>query len=335
MLSILTLFFAISSGLSVSAQSLTEYFTFATSKDEVYENDEVRISIIADDMRPEETIAGFRLSVQFDSTKLTFKRADTSSQIQNGTFRYHVNGDTMTGIYVCDGISAPKLTGECITLVFYVNEGAVMGETSVSALIDQVVNWNAEQMASVSSMTSIFTLRPVFTREALLTKLIPDSGELEPVFDPYIQEYTLDVDANVTQVLFDLEAADDGTARVNRKNLGSRGSTTQFIVTVISADQKNKSQYIINVNRGESTTTASKSSSTSRVSGTSGTVTGVTNANTGASGETDTIFYGDRNLYIIGNQMPSYIIYVVLGGAGILMICMVAVIFVIVRKKKK
>ena len=31
---------------------------------------------------------------------------------------------------------------------------------------------------------------------------------------------------------------------------------------------------------------------------------------------TDTIFYGDRNLYIVGNQMPSYFVYMIVGGLG-------------------
>lgn len=342
---VLILFVAVGSRLVVSAQTSTEYFTFVTSKEEVYEKDEVRISILANDVPMDENIAGFRLSVQFDSSKLTFRRADTSSQIQNGTFRYHVNGDTMTGIYVCDGTSAPKLSGECITLVFRVGENAILGETSVSAQIDQMVDWSAEQLASVSSITSIFTLRPEFTREAILTKLVPDHGELEPTFDPYIQEYTLDVEPEVDQVLFELEAADEGTARVNRKNLGKRGSVTQFLVIVTSADGKNKSQYVINVNRGEVTgianTSSGKSNSlrtTSSSSGKSGGTAGIDdgiNEGTAMGTAAETVFYGDRNLYIIGNQMPTYMMYMILGGAGILVLGMAAAIFVIVRKKRK
>jgi len=337
----LILLITMESGWSVSAQISEESFRFVMSTEEAYENDEVRISILANDVQMKENIAGFRLAIQFDSTKLTFKRADTSSQIQNGTFRYHVEGDDMTGIYVCNGISAPKLTGECITVVFQVNDGSVLGETSLSAQIDQMVDWNAEQMPSVSSVTSVVTLLPQFTQEAILTTLIPDHGELDPAFDPYIQEYTLNVNPEVTQVLFELKAADGGTARVNRKNLGARGSMTQFVVTVTSEDKKSKSQYVINVNRGkviETNGTSSGKSSTTRNSGNSGStrksgevsqIDGV--LDTGA----ETIFYGDRNLYVIGSQMSAYVTYIILGGTiGILLICMV-VIAVIARKKRK
>lgn len=335
-----------SSELYVFAQESTEYFTLTTSKEEIAENEEVRISIIANNVDLQENIAGFRLNVKFDSTKLTLKRVDSSSQIQNGTFRYNVNEDNMIGIYVCDGTSAPKLTGECMTLIFRVNDGAVMGDTSVSVQIDQVVDWNAEQMPSVSNLTSIFILKPVFTREAILTKLVPNHGALEPSFDPYIQEYTLNVGAEVDQILFDLEAADEGTARVNRKNLGKQGSTTQFIVTVTSADKKNKSQYIVNVNRGEkegagstssakSSSSKSSSSKSSAKSKTDGTKDEEDKGGNDIGEDTGTIFYGDRNLYIVGNQMPSYVMYMILGGIGILIICIVAAFIVIVRKKKK
>ena len=49
---------------------------------------------------------------------------------------------------------------------------------------------------------------------------------------------------------------------------------------------------------------------------------------------TDTIFYGDRNLYIVGNQMPSYFVYIIVGGLGVCMIGIVIIVLV-VRKKKK
>ena len=32
----------------------------------------------------------------------------------------------MTGIYVCDGTAAPQLTGECMTLIFRVNDDAIL-----------------------------------------------------------------------------------------------------------------------------------------------------------------------------------------------------------------
>lgn len=336
----------ISCGLCVFAAESSDYFTFVTSKNEVFENDEIRISINANNIDLEETIAGFRLNVEYDSTKLTLKRVDTSSQMKSGTFRYNVNEDAMTGVYVCDGKSAPKLSGECLTLVFRVNQGAVMGETSVSAKVDQVVNWNAHQLSSVSSLTSIFTLKPGFTREAVLSELVPNHGTLQPNFDPFIQEYTLNVGSEVDQILFDLKALDGGTARVNRKNLGKQGSVTQFIVTVVSADKKNKSQYIINVNRGAKedtkTTSSGKSSSTkkttsgkSKSSGTVGNYDNGNDNNNGADGSVQTVFYGDRNLYMIGNQMPTYVIYMILGGGAILIICIISAILIMVNKKRK
>ena len=190
----------------IFAQDTEDYFTFTVSKENVLLNDEIRIAVIANELNMNETIAGFRVNVEYDSSKLTLKRVDTSSQVESGTFRYHIAGDTMTGIYVCDGTAAPQLTGECMTLIFRVNEDAFLGETSVSVQIDQVVDWNAEQLPSVSSLTSIFHITPEFTKEAVLTKLIPNQGTLEPAFDPYIQEYFLQVGPEIEQILFELES---------------------------------------------------------------------------------------------------------------------------------
>ena len=320
----------------VFAQDTKDYFSFTTLKEDVLMSDEIRITVTANELDMNETIAGFRLNVEYDSSKLTLKRVDTSSQIESGTFRYHIAGDTMTGIYVCDGTAAPQLTGECMTLIFRVNDNAIFGETSVSIQIDQVVDWNAKQLPSVSSITSIFNIMPEFTKEAVLTKLVPSQGTLEPGFDPYIQEYSLQVGPEAEQILFELEAADGGTAKVNRKNLGKQGSTTQFIITVTSSDKKNKSQYTVNVTRGEKIKeeSSSKSSASSR-SKTSGSTKQTTeqDKNDETLG-TDTIFYGDRNLYIVGDQMPSYFVYMIAGGLGVFIIGIVIIVLV-VRKKKK
>ena len=305
----------------VFAQDTEDYFSFTASKEDVLMNDEIRITVTANELGMNESIAGFRLNVEYDSSKLTLKRVDTSSQIESGTFRYHIAGDTMTGIYVCDGTAAPQLTGECMTLIFRVNDDAIFGETSVSAQIDQVVDWTAKQLPSVSSLTSVFRITPEFTKEAVLTKLVPSQGTLEPEFDPYIQEYSLQVGPEVEQILFELEAADGGTARVNRKNLGKQGSTTQFIITVTSSDKIKEESN-------------SKSSTSGR-----GKTSGLAKQTTeeGIDDETlhtDTIFYGDRNLYIVGNQMPSYFVYIIVGGLGVCMIGIVIIVLV-VRKKKK
>ena len=311
-------------------------YVFAQDTEDYFMNDEIRITVTAKELDMNESIAGFRLNVEYDSSKLTLKRVDTSSQIESGTFRYHIAGDTMTGIYVCDGTAAPQLTGECMTLIFRVNDDAVFGETSVSAQIDQVVDWNAKQLPSVSSITSIFHITPEFTKEAVLTKLVPSQGTLEPEFDPYIQEYSLQVGPEVEQILFELEAADGGAAKVNRKNLGKQGSTTQFMITVTSSDKKNKSQYTVNVTRGEKIKEESNSKSgVSSRNKTSGSTKQT--AEEGINDETlhtDTIFYGDRNLYIVGNQMSSYFVYMIAGGLGVCIIGIVIIVLV-VRKKKK
>ena len=80
-----------------------------------------------------------------------------------------------------------------------------------------MVDWTAKQLPSVSSLTSVFRITPEFTKEAVLTKLVPSQGTLEPEFDPYIQEYSLQVGPEVEQILFELEAADGGNCKSKQK----------------------------------------------------------------------------------------------------------------------
>ena len=323
-------FLCIATGIPVFAQEMQADFTFSASAETVQEGDEVRVAVTAEEFADTMVIAGFRLRAEYDASKLTLKRVDTSSQMQSGTFRYHTSGDGMTGIYVCDGAFAPQLTGECLTLVFRVNQEPVFGETSVSVKMDQLVDWNAVQLPSTFGSTVVFRIAPEFAKEAVLTKLIPNQGVLEPMFDADIQEYSMQVGAEVTEILFDMEAADGATARVNRKNLEKQGSVTQFIITVTSADRKNKSKYTVNVTRGEKVAVGTDTSTTK-----SKTTSSKTENEAQTEDVNRAVYYGDRNLYMIGDQMPSYLIYMIVGGAGVLTAVIVGLVVMLMRKKGK
>ena len=85
--------------------------------------------------------------------------------------------------------------------------------------------------------------------DCTLLVLTPPVGELKPAFDPNIYEYTLEVPFAYQSLEWDVIPADDATVRVNRKNLGAGGSTTDFKFTVTDADGKTKSIYTVHVTR--------------------------------------------------------------------------------------
>lgn len=109
--------------------------------------------------------------------------------------------------------------------------------------------------------------------DARLLSLTPETGTLNPAFDPEVLSYTLTVPYEVTTMTFEAQPVEGASYRVNRKNLGSGGSDTLFTITVTAADGETKTVYQVTVHREEkvsgsaSTTTDSDSSDTSGTSG--------------------------------------------------------------------
>ena len=87
--------------------------------------------------------------------------------------------------------------------------------------------------------------------DARLLSLTPETGTLDPGFDPEVLEYTLTVPYEVASMTFEAQPAEGASYRVNRKNLGGGGSDTLFTVTVTAADRETKRVYQITVHREE------------------------------------------------------------------------------------
>lgn len=318
------------------------YFIFYADKDAVVANDEVRIKVNANANDLAENIAAFRVIVHFDSSKLTFKRADTSSQVQKDAFQYHAQDDEIIGIYACDGKTAPKLLGDCITFVFSVQEGSAIGETIVTAQIDQMVDWGIHKLSTVCSDEVRLQIAPPLSPKALLATLEPVQGTLEPSFSPNIAAYHLNLPSSVTSIEFHASAAEGGTVSINRKTLEKAGTNTVITITVTSADKKSKSQYFVTVSRAAKLTaeaSGSQGRTGSVTSGVSSKKQAVQSATRSASASpaisssqaNEAVNQGDRNLYIVGNQMPAYMV-----GMLVACVCVLvgALAFVVIKKDK-
>ena len=323
------------------------YFTCYADKSAIVSNDEVRIKVNASENNLKENIAAFRITVNFDSTKLTFKRADTSSQVQDEAFQYHAQEDKIIGIYVCDGKTAPKLLGDCITFVFNVKEGASIGETIVSSQIDQIVDWSVHRLGVVCNDDVKLRIEPPLSSNALLSTLAPLQVALEPSFSPNVSTYSLYLPYSATSIEFNATAADDGTVHINRKSLEKAGTNTLITVTVTSADKKSKSQYFITVSRVEKEAAAVSGNQSRTLENQSKTNRASTNAQSkkqvvqnasqeDASSAQETgeqpADGGVRNLYMVGNQMPAYIVGMLL---GIICILIFLLTYLFYKKDKK
>ena len=104
--------------------------------------------------------------------------------------------------------------------------------------------------------------------DSSLLSLTPPVGTLVPAFNPEIFHYTLEVPFSSASLVFDAVPADGATVRVNRKNLGSGGSTVDFSFTVTAEDGVTQSVYTVSVTRlaKESAATAGSTSSSGGIS---------------------------------------------------------------------
>lgn len=85
--------------------------------------------------------------------------------------------------------------------------------------------------------------------EADLLVLRPSAGELEPEFSQDILEYRVEVPYSVEEMSFGMSASPGARVSVNRKNLGSGGSSTPFKLTVTAEDGVTKRVYTVTVHR--------------------------------------------------------------------------------------
>lgn len=302
------------------------YFTFGIDESPASEGDTVRLRIDAN--RMDDPAAGFRIRVGYDGDLLEYTGTETSSRIGSGTFQINPDGDPIYGVYVCDTSKgyAPSLSGNIISFVFRVREGARGEDTDLSVSIDQICNFDAEQLSLTCSGELPLRIDPGLSSEAALESLEPLVGTLEPEFSREVYQYALRVGYEVDSVEFRADAADGGTVKISRKTLNRAGTQTQIVVTVTAEDGKTKALYTVTVERAARPETSAAGSGPVSGGGPeeeSRAASGAGQGNTeegrqssvpaGASpvsrkenaGEAETV---TRNLYFVGNRMPEYLV---------------------------
>jgi len=331
----------------VSAQAAAiPYFTYSLDKSSAARGELVKLQINAEQVP--DTAAGFRIKIAYNAAALSFVRTETSSQIKSGTMVTNSTSNPICSVYVCnvDQGAAPELSGNIISFVFQVKDSASAGDTSIGAHIDQVCNYAAKQLDVDIAENLTVSVKPPKAEpsdEAALAGLEPYQGKLVPEFSPDVYQYRMYVNDNVESVEFYARAEEGGSVKINRKSLFKAGTETPIVATVTSADKQNKAQYVILVSRadkpGAATAVNSGSPSvterTSRPAKTVSEQTGFAGKETAADAadgpdglpEAPDNFtqsqqqavqtavqpsantsHADRNIYIIGNQMPVYLV---------------------------
>ena len=225
------------------------YFTFRLDESSAAGGDAVRLCIEAN--RMENPAAGFRIRLSYDSDFLEFSGTETSSRIGSGTFQINPDGDPIYGVYVCDTQKgyAPSLSGNIISFVFRVRDGAPKTSTELSVCIDQICDFSAEQLNLTCGGNLTLKITSGLSGKAGLDSLEPLAGTLEPEFSPDVYSYAMRVGYDVDSVKFRADAAEGGTVKVSRKSLNAAGTQTRITVTVTAEDGKTKELYTVTVSR--------------------------------------------------------------------------------------
>lgn len=241
--------------LRIPAHAATvPYFTYSVDKPSVVRGELVKLQINAGQVP--DTAAGFRMRVGYNAAALGFVRTETSSQIKSGTMVTNSVSNPICSVYVCnvDQGAAPQLSGNIISFVFQVKDGAASGDTVINAHIDEVCNYAAKQLDVDIEENLTVSIEPPEEEpsdEASLSRLAPYNGELVPEFSPDVYQYRLSVDYTVESVEFYARAEEGGTVKINRKSLFKPGTDTPIVATVKSADKANQVQYVVLVSRAE------------------------------------------------------------------------------------
>ncbi|TQI67086.1 cadherin-like beta sandwich domain-containing protein [Clostridium sp. KNHs216] len=331
--------------LRIPAHAATvPYFTYSVDKPSAARGELVKLQINAGQVP--DTAAGFRMRVGYRAAALSFVRTETSSQIKSGTMVTNSVSNPICSVYVCnvDQGTAPQLSGNIISFVFQVRDGAPSGDTVINAHIDEVCNYAAKQLDVDIEENLTVSIEPPEEEpsdEAALSRLAPYNGELVPEFSPDVYQYRLSVDYTVESVEFYARAEEGGTVKINRKSLFKPGTDTPIVATVTSADKANQVQYVVLVSRAERPVAAAGLSSGPPRSGEKASGPEKTNSNQAKLSEKGTAEmpareddfsaaaeaenqaqpqtvqtaaqpytntgYGGRNIYMIGNQMPVYV----------------------------
>lgn len=230
-----------------AAETFSLRLTPCTSQLEPEQTCQIAVSLKGN---PQTKLAGSQLLVEYDESRLTLQRMTTNPAISTRDFKISLQSSSAIGIYAAAKQGIPCNT-EFVTLVFKVNEDAPPGPAPVSVTMDGLVDLELQRLSESLQESITLSIREPGTIQAFLHSLEPSYGTLEPAFSPDRTEYQMTVPYEVESLDFTADPGEQGSVRVNRKNLNRAGTETVFTITATAADGKTKTQYTVTVYRLE------------------------------------------------------------------------------------
>lgn len=230
-------------GFNVHADEKIPRFSAAIDKS-VYEVGEyVKINIEYDAAGNGGGLGAFIASVDYDSQFAEYVK--TTSSNESYVRSYDTGGLTKT-VFTS---KSSDVTGVLYTCYYKILKRCDVSSFSVS--VTGIVDYDGNELISDYKTELNVEMNPEQSSEALLFELFPSYGCINETFDSAVFTYTMDVPYEVRELTFEAEISDGASYKVNKKNLGSGGSTTEFVVTVTSEDKKTKNIYSVFVKRSK------------------------------------------------------------------------------------
>ena len=203
--------------------------------------------ILSFDLNGNKNLSAFIIEIEYPDG-VNYSSYERSQSITSGYSEINNQNNKLSFIYTFKDNKATSPNKNIVSFKFKADE-TIKGENEIKVRVKGALDENGNPLCSDSEGKLILNFNP--DKEAVkVTKLIPSSGSLSPSFDPGIFEYKMSVPYSVSSITFDIEYTGDAKASVNRKNLGSGGSTSEFVITVTPEDGE-KIIYTVMVTRGE------------------------------------------------------------------------------------
>ncbi len=196
-------------------------------------------------------IAAYRIKINFDSSKLAYK--GLYSDINNDDFRSYANGDLLTILYVTTeqgfNVNAAQ-QNDLLELNFKVLSSCEVGETKISATVDGLCDYDANEFSIVGIDPLTVTVTQTGEANCDLAALTTEGYQITPAFSSDVTHYTVEVPYSKSTIEFSATPLDEAASvKANRKTLKSAGTNTDVNLTVSSPDKKSKKVYTVTVNR--------------------------------------------------------------------------------------
>lgn len=196
-------------------------------------------------------IAAYRIKINFDSAKLAYK--GLYSDINNDDFKSYANGDLLTILYVTteQGFNVNAAQQKALLeLNFKVLSSCEVGETEISATVDGLCDYDANEISIVGIAPLTVTVTQTGEANCDLASLTTDGYQITPAFSSDVTHYTVEVPYSKSTIEFSATPLDEAASvKANRKTLKSAGTNTDVNLTVSSPDKKSKKVYTVTVNR--------------------------------------------------------------------------------------